>query len=133
MHDTESDFCRAAYEPYSGLSLPIDVICQKYNLTCLMSVSRTGLPSSADTMYYLCHDNIDQVYYLYESEGMLYGGNVRDIAPLEMTQQEAALWVLQHSPLERLIEVLNGSPSSSSDLSDLVDINSVDEDDCLPF
>lgn len=60
---------------------------------------------------------------------MLYGGNVRDIAPLEMTQQEAALWVLQHSPLERLIEVLNGSPSSSSDLVDFTD----EEDDSLPF
>lgn len=130
MYTNESDFCRAAYEHYSCLSLPIDVICQKYNLTCLMSASRTGLPSSADTMYHLCRDNIDQVYYLYESEGMLYGGNVRDIAPLEMTQQEAALWVLQHSPLERLIEVLNGIPSSSGDL---VDFEVVEEDDSLPF
>ena len=34
------------------------------------------------------------------------------------------------APLERLIEVLNGSPSSSGDL---VDFEVVEEDDSLPF
>lgn len=110
----DSTFYHAAFERYSGLSLPIGVICAKYNLTVLMSASRTGLPSSADSTYYLCRDNIDEVYYLYESQGMLHGGNVIDDEPKELTQQEATLWVLSHSSIDALIAALRHFVSANA-------------------
>lgn len=114
----DSTFYRAAFERYSGLPLPIGVICAKYNLTVLMSASRTGLASSADSTYYLCRDNIDEVYYLYESQGMLHGGNVIDDEPKELSQQEAALWVLSHASIDTLIAALRHFESANVDASD---------------
>lgn len=115
----DSTFYRAAFERYSGLPLPIGVICAKYNLTVLMSASRTGLASSADSTYYLCRDNNDQTdYYLYESEGMLHSGNVPDTPPKELTRQEAALWVLSHSNIDALIAALRHFDSADDAVSD---------------
>lgn len=133
----DSTFYRSAFVRYSGLSLPIGVICAKYNLTVLMSASRTGLPSSADSTYYLCRDNIDEVYYLYESQGMLHGGNVIDDEPKELTQQEAALWVLSHSSIDALIAALRHFDSADGAVSD-DDLNATSEDEdeeesSLPF
>lgn len=133
----DSTFYRAAFERYSGLPLPIGVICAKYNLTVLMSASRTGLASSADSTYYLCRDNDDQTYYLYESEGMLYGGNVPDTLPKELTHQEAALWVLSHASIDALIAALRHFDSADGAVSD-DDPNATSEDEdeeesSLPF
>lgn len=150
MYDNPSDFCRAAYEFYSGLPLPIDVICKKYNLTCLMSASRTGLASSADSIYYLCRDIDDQTYRLYESDSVLSGCNVPDTAPQVLTPQEAALWVLAHSSIDALIAALRHYDSYHNDIvsssavpgnfatfeedDDLYDaLEDEEEDSSLPF
>ena len=125
------EFIAAAYRPYSGEKLPLHVICEKYDLDCLMSASKTNLPTSVDSTYYLCTDRLmHEAFYLYESDLRCNGGGIFDLPPKELTQAEAVQWVLSHTSVERLIEVLNGSPSSSGDL---VDFEAVEGDDCLPF
>lgn len=135
MYDNTTDFNRAAYELYSGLLLPIEVICAKYHLTCLMSTPRTSRLSDG-TMYYLCRKT-GPVYYLYESEPM-HDGSIRDIEPRELTHREAALWVLSHTHVEALIAALQRGVvdrGCTDDLYDTLD-DDLDDDDSdfpLPF